>query len=238
MGDNDDEAANDYYVAAAYYVSPVTFDQYEVTSVNPGGYLLLFTGLFCVLCFLVGSCATHGKILYPLARKFQRVYQGFFAKLHAFRDRGDDDCFEMSGFVDGEEMAAYQTMTDGGKKDFKMGEASSAYQNLDVKRSGDSREVNDKSSLPTREREVVRTEEKVYRQVLGRDGWRARQANSMRNIEDDDEIELSIGDFFNPDWLSTAPTPAEAIESTVEESTDNSNRAWEETRKILKLGTP
>jgi len=282
-----------------------TFDQYEVTTINPGGYLMLFTGLFCLSCFLVGICAMPGIFLYPLWRKCREVCNGMFAEVRDRRDL-DDDCIEMAGA--GEDMFSYETMPDGENKDSNdshIPSVSSAYQALDddgmagVTEEADIRpqtsddwiEVNDSTAgqvyyyntqtmemvekkeveenvseeddlmfcgwgRPTSKQEVAPspTGDKVYRQVLGRDSGRARQANSLRNIVDDEGMALSLQDFAfkferkrssenfmdNPiaERRNAVSTAESAAVQTPEKNTIDSNRVWEETRKIIELGTP
>jgi len=164
-------------------------DYYEVTTVNPDFYLILFTLVFCILCFLVGYCAFPGKLWNPLSL---RLFQ-----------QGDDNCVEIS---------SSSTMADGEKQDSTDAKVSSA---------------------------LHQTTGIVYSRVMGRDRCLARQANSMRNIVDDEEIELSLPDYlYFASFDQHDERPSIVDNPIAEESTNDSKRIREETRKVLKLGTP
>jgi hypothetical protein len=75
MPDNYEKTYYQYYFD--YYnhnkVEDVTFDGYQVTTNNPGPFLLLFTVIVCISCFFIGILVFPNSPLNPIYRKFVSI---------------------------------------------------------------------------------------------------------------------------------------------------------------------
>lgn len=113
---NTTDSNDDYYY---YYYddngttgTDISFDSYEVTTVDPGGYLLLFTWGMSVMCFVIGSFALPGTFFHPLLEglkeRFSNLSKG---KIGTKQSKKVDLDLDMDGVED--DVSARELSKDG-----------------------------------------------------------------------------------------------------------------------------
>ncbi len=101
MGNDDDYYDDDYLY---YYITGNeksmggnSFENYQVTTTDPGVNLLIFTGASCLLCFLLGFLTIPGKILHPLSKRLKERVAWFRDFFHHEKRVVQDDEGTRSG---------------------------------------------------------------------------------------------------------------------------------------------